>query len=147
MVSALPLVSGCAGTASRTPPRAALLDASRRGREPPPSPGGAAALTFAASQIGHPYCWGGTGPACFDCSGLVTSAWRAAGFALPRTSGALGAALHDVPIDEVRPGDVLWWPGHVALYAGGGMEIEALDRTHGVLARPAADPVRVLRPD
>jgi cell wall-associated NlpC family hydrolase len=56
-------------------------------------------------------------------------------------------ALRDVPLGEVRPGDILWWPGHVAIYAGGGTEIEALDSRHGVLARRAADPYRALRPD
>lgn len=104
-------------------------------------------LAFAAAQLGRRYCWGGTGPSCFDCSGLVQRAWRSAGVTLPRTSGGMGAALGEVPLQDIRPGDVLWWPGHVALYAGRGREIEALDSQHGVVERPAASPYRALRPD
>jgi cell wall-associated NlpC family hydrolase len=142
------VVSGCGGgMSSRTLPRSALVERARERRDPPPSTRGLQALTFAALQVGHRYCWGGTGPGCFDCSGLVQTAWRTAGIALPRTSTAMGRALVDVPLDAIRPGDILWWPGHVALYAGEGMEIEALDAHDGVVARPAATPYRALRPD
>ena len=65
---------------------------------------------------------------------------------LPRTSGAMGETLHDVPVDDIRPGDILWYPGHVALYAGDGRAIEALDSHDGVVERVAQDPWRVLRP-
>jgi cell wall-associated NlpC family hydrolase len=46
----------------------------------------------------------------------------------------------------VRAGDILWWPGHVGIYAGNGWVIDALDRRHGVIARPARDPYRAFRP-
>jgi cell wall-associated NlpC family hydrolase len=58
----------------------------------------------------------------------------------------MGAALADVPLDEVRAGDILWWPGHVGLYAGQGWSIEALDSRHGIVRRPARNPYRALRP-
>jgi cell wall-associated NlpC family hydrolase len=141
------LATTACGTTSRTLPRSALVDRARDGRDPPPSPRGRQALSFAAAQVGRRYCWGGIGPSCFDCSGLVQTAWRTAGISLPRTSTAMGSALSDVPLDEVRPGDVLWWPGHVAIYAGNGLEIEALDSRHGVVERPAATPYRALRPE
>jgi cell wall-associated NlpC family hydrolase len=141
------LSTGCGAGASRTLPRSALVERAREGREPAPSPRGRQVLAFAAAQVGRRYCWGGTGPSCFDCSGLVQTAWRSAGIMLPRTSTAMGEALSDVPLDAVRPGDVLWWPGHVAIYAGNGLEIEALDSRHGIVERPAATPYRALRPD
>jgi cell wall-associated NlpC family hydrolase len=103
-------------------------------------------VAFAAAQVGHRYCWGGTGPDCFDCSGLVLRAWGSVGVPLPRTSTAMGEALADVPLEDVRAGDILWWPGHVGIYAGGGWSIEALDSRHGVVWRPANNPRRVLRP-
>lgn len=103
------------------------------------------AIAFAQAQVGKRYCWGGTGPDCFDCSGLVQSAWHYAGVALPRTAGAQGRALVDVPIDQVRPGDILWWPTHVGLYIGGGQMIDAYHSRAGVVRRPAAVPRRVLR--
>lgn len=138
---------GCSATTSRALPRGALLEHGRDGRDAAPSSRGLEVLAFATAQVGHRYCWGGTGPGCFDCSGLVQQAWRHAGVQLPRTSGAMGDALSSVPLDDVRPGDVLWWPGHVAIYAGGGWEIEALDSRHGVVVRPVANPYRALRPD
>ncbi len=136
---------GCAGP-SRSLPRGSLLVRARDGREPYAPEASREVVAFAAAQVGHPYCWGGTGPGCFDCSGLVQRAWSTAGVRLPRTSTAMAEELVEVPLDEVRPGDILWWPGHVGIYAGAGVSIEALDSRHGVVMRPAADPRRALRP-
>jgi peptidoglycan DL-endopeptidase CwlO len=105
-----------------------------------------AVIGFAWAQIGKRYCWGGTGPSCFDCSGLVQRAWGAVGVRLPRTADAIAAELPEVPLDEVRTGDILWWPGHVGLYAGDGWVVEALDRRHGVVRRPLNRPHRAFRP-
>lgn len=138
--------AACSTTTSRVLPPSALVERAREGREPPPDAAAREVVAFAEAQIGRRYCWGGTGPDCFDCSGLVQRAWRTAGVRLPRTSGAMGAALAEVPLDDVRAGDILWWPGHVGIYAGEGWSIEALDSRHGVVRRPAANPYRVLRP-
>jgi peptidoglycan DL-endopeptidase CwlO len=138
--------TACSATTSRTLPRSALVERARSGREPPPTAAGREVVSFAAAQVGHRYCWGGRGPGCFDCSGLVQRAWETVGVRLPRTSTAMGTSLRDVSVDDVRAGDVLWWPGHVAIYAGDGWEIEALDTRSGVVRRPAADPLRALRP-
>jgi cell wall-associated NlpC family hydrolase len=152
LVLAVIALSGSLGTAACSPattralPAHALVVRAREGREPAPDARGRAVVAFAAAQIGHRYCWGGTGPSCFDCSGLVRSAWESAGVELPRTSGAMGAGLAEVPLDEVRAGDILWWPGHVGIYAGDGWSIEALDSRHGVVRRAATNPYRALRP-
>src|SRR5262245_14495088 len=74
-----------------------------RAVEPAPDPWSAAAVDFAHAQVGKRYCWGGSGPNCYDCSGLVQAAWRWSGVRLPRTSGAIGRALVDVAPVEVRP--------------------------------------------
>jgi cell wall-associated NlpC family hydrolase len=133
-------------TTSRRLPASALVDRARSGAEPPAGPRARAVVAFAAAQIGHGYCWGGRGPSCFDCSGLVGRAWESVGVRLPRTSSEMGEALADVPLDDVRAGDILWWPGHVGVYAGDGWAIEALDSRHGIVRRPARNPYRVLRP-
>ena len=87
---------------------------------------GAAAVSWALSQIGTPYVWGGETPGVgFDCSGLVQAAYAIAGIELPRVAQdqydttpklAPGAAL--------APGDLVFFGGgpnsidHVGLYAG-----------------------------
>jgi hypothetical protein len=106
----------------------------------------ATAIAFAEAQLGKRYCWGGTGPRCFDCSGLVQSAWRAAGARLPRTTDAQARALVSVPIWDVRPGDIFWWShGHVGIYVGNGTIIDAYHSGAGVVRRRAPMPERVLR--
>ena len=106
----------------------------------------ATAIAFAEAQLGKRYCWGGTGPSCFDCSGLVQSAWRAAGARLPRTTDDQARALVSVPLSEVRPGDIFWWShGHVGLYVGNGTIIDAYHSGAGVVRRRAPMPDLVLR--
>lgn len=145
-------LSGCASRAPGTAvPREALpppwlVERAREGREPPSIERALAAVAFAGEQLGKRYCWGGTGPSCYDCSGLVSRAWATVGVRLPHSSEAIASALPEVPLDDVRAGDVLWWPGHVALYAGSGWTIEALDARDGVIMRAARAPRRAFRP-
>lgn len=111
-----------------------------------PSAPGAHALAFAQSRIGTPYCWGGNGPRCYDCSGLTRAAWMAAGRTIPRTSEAQLAQLTPVPMEAVQPGDILWRPGHVGLYAGQGWVIAATHTGDIVRYQPASTFVRAVRP-
>jgi cell wall-associated NlpC family hydrolase len=135
------LLGGCSSG-----PRVRLELETPEAAEAPATPRARVALDFAWAQVGKRYCWGGTGPSCFDCSGLVQRAWESAGVALPRTADAIASELPEVSLDAVRPGDIFWWPGHVGLYAGSGWVVEALDRRHGVVRRPAMRPQRAFRP-
>lgn len=100
---------------------------------PPTSPAGPAsfadpgvvAAEFARSRLGYAYCWGGNGPTCYDCSGLTHAAWRQAGKTIPRTSESQLEGLRAISFAELRPGDIVWRPGHVGLYVGGGWVIHA----------------------
>ena len=85
------------------------------------------AVAFAFAQLGKPYLWGGTGPAAYDCSGLVQAAWAAAGVSIPRDTYAQWAALPHVPLSAIEPGDLLYFEGigHVAMYVGNGNAIDA----------------------
>ncbi|MDI2129635.1 C40 family peptidase [Yinghuangia seranimata] len=87
-----------------------------------------AAVRFAIQQIGLPYVWGATGPDSYDCSGLTQRAWEDAKVAVPRTSQEQWAELPRVPLDQLRPGDlVVYFPEatHIAMYLGAGMIVHA----------------------
>ncbi|HWU09331.1 MAG TPA: C40 family peptidase [Streptomyces sp.] len=94
----------------------------------PPSEEGAKAVRYAVEQIGKPYVWGAEGPESYDCSGLTSQAWSAAGRDIPRTSQEQWRRLPRVPVGSLRPGDlVVYFPKatHVALYIGNGLVVHA----------------------
>jgi hypothetical protein len=140
-----PLAAGLAGVGQPTAGAATLSPA-------------AAAVRFALGQLGKPYQWGAEGPHSFDCSGLVQSAWRAAGVALPRVSRQqYGAGLH-VPLSALRAGDLVFYASdprnpltihHVGMYLGNGRMVEAPNRSAPVriasIRRPGLLP-RATRP-
>ena len=94
------------------------------------------ALQVAKAQIGKPYRYGATGPSSFDCSGLVGYAFRAAGKSLPRTSGAIAAATRPVSPAAAVPGDLVYSPGHIGIYAGGGKMVDSPHSGARVSLRP-----------
>jgi hypothetical protein len=92
------------------------------------------AITWALGQLGTPYQWGGSctdphGPVASkrcDCSSLVQQAYRSAGVSLTRTTYTQireGIAVPDPA--QLRPGDLIFLPGHVGLYLGSGLVIHA----------------------
>ncbi|MFF2224903.1 NlpC/P60 family protein [Streptomyces globisporus] len=94
----------------------------------PPTRQGGDAVAYAVRQIGKPYVWGAEGPDSFDCSGLTSQAWSAAGLTIPRTSQEQWKRLPRVPVSALRPGDlVIYFPKatHVALYIGDGLVVQA----------------------
>lgn len=105
-------------------------DAPESSPQPAPSTRSSAdvAVQTALAQLGKPYLYGGGGPNSFDCSGLVSYAWRAAGVTLPRSSSAQHAALRSVSRDQLQPGDLVFYHSpvsHVAMYIGDGRVVEA----------------------
>lgn len=85
----------------------------------------AAALRVALRQVGKPYRWGATGPDSFDCSGLVTYAYRSVGRSVPRTSSQLRAWAIPVSRSAARPGDLVLSPGHVGIWVRPGVMVAA----------------------
>jgi cell wall-associated NlpC family hydrolase len=88
------------------------------------------AARIAQSRVGSPYRWGATGPRSFDCSGLVTWAYRKAGHRLQgRTSYELHRRGMRVPRSRLRRGDLVYtWDrglGHVGIYLGRGRYVHA----------------------
>jgi cell wall-associated NlpC family hydrolase len=85
---------------------------------------GAQAVAIAMQYIGIAYTYGGESPGSgFDCSGLIKYVYAQLGVDLPHSSSSMVAAGYQVasPI----PGDIVWTQGHVSLYAGEGMVVEA----------------------
>jgi peptidoglycan DL-endopeptidase CwlO len=81
------------------------------------------ALGWATHQAGKWYCFGGTGPGCFDCSGLVMEAYAHAGIALPRTTYGMLASpkLIRIPASARKRGDLAFYgSGHVELVSANG---------------------------
>ncbi|MFF5575608.1 C40 family peptidase [Streptomyces luteogriseus] len=121
-------------------------------RTPTPSAEGRRAVRYAVRQLGKPYEWGAEGPKAYDCSGLTSQAWAGAGTPIPRTSQEQWKRLERIPLDELRPGDlVVYFPKatHVALYLGDGMVVQAPRPGAKVKVSPiAANPVLgAVRPD
>jgi cell wall-associated NlpC family hydrolase len=70
------------------------------------------AVAFARAALGTPYVWGGNGKrdGGFDCSGLTTAAYAAAGLRLPRTAQTQYNAMPHLPADaQVQPGDLVFF--------------------------------------
>lgn len=80
----------------------------------------------AYAQLGTPYVWGGTSPyRGLDCSGLTQWCYAQAGISIPKYSEDQHACGTSIPLSQARPGDILWRPGHVAIYIGGDQYIHA----------------------
>ncbi len=89
----------------------------RQHLSPLSTPNAASPLELASTMYsGAPYLWGGRASDGCDCSGLVQVVHAACGIALPRDSGDQEAFLtHQIRESDWQPGDLAFWPGHVAL--------------------------------
>jgi peptidoglycan DL-endopeptidase CwlO len=128
--------------APRVEPRRTVSVAPRRAvkvHRSAPAPragnGMAAVIAFARAQVGKGYRSGGSGPGAFDCSGFTKRAYALIGIQLPHSSSGQAARVRRISRAAARPGDLVFGPGHVGVYMGGGMMIDAGNRRTGVVYR------------
>jgi cell wall-associated NlpC family hydrolase len=116
------------------------------------TPAEATAIRFALAQLDKPYVFAAAGPDAFDCSGLTMAAWAQAGVGLPHwtvTQALVGAAVTSRA--AMSPGDLilvpgsdgtLAVPGHVGMYIGHGLVVDAADEQLGIIVQTFDDFVR-----
>jgi len=93
------------------------------------------ALTEAALLYqGTHYRWGGKTPNGIDCSGLTAMAYMLCGILIYRDAKITeGFPMKEIPLEEMKPGDLLYFPGHVALYLGNDRYCHSTGKGAGVV--------------
>ncbi len=90
-------------------------------------------VSYAKQFIGNPYVYGGTSlTRGTDCSGFVKGVYRHFGVSLPRTSSAMRRVGYRVSVQDMQPGDIVCYEGHVGIYAGNGKIVNAIDERKGI---------------
>lgn len=96
-------------------------------------------VNYAKKFVGNPYVWGGTSlTSGADCSGFVQAVYKVFGYSLPRCSYQQACVGKKVSLSKLRPGDLIFYQrgsriGHVTMYAGNGMCVQARGRAYGIV--------------
>ncbi|MDC4232196.1 NlpC/P60 family protein [Actinomyces sp. B33] len=132
--AAEPAVEDAAQAADRSESRAEIDGASTIGAAAALNAAGSDIASIALALTGIPYVYAGESLAGLDCSGLVKYAYAQVGINLPHSSSAQAAG--GTIVSDPQPGDIVAYPGHVAIYIGGGQMVEAT--VPGALSRVSA---------
>lgn len=101
---------------------------------PPTEETPSAVVDFALQFLGCEYQWGGSDPlnGGADCSGFVMYVYKYFGVSLPHYSYSDRFVGRAVEYDEIQPGDIVVYDGHVGIYAGNGQIVNALNKKNGI---------------
>ncbi len=102
-------------------------------------------VELARSYLGTQYRWGGKSPLGIDCSGLTSMCYMLCGVSIYRNASIKeGFPIREIPFGEKKPGDLLYFPGHIAMYIGGDRYIHSTGRngSDGVVIN-SLDPAHV----
>ncbi len=97
------------------------------------SSNGQAVVEYAKQFLGNPYVYGGNSLTNgTDCSGFVKGVYAAFGVSLPRTSAEQRQVGYAVSLENIQPGDIVCYSGHVGIYAGNNTLIHASNERTGI---------------
>ena len=82
----------------------------------------------ALDYLGTQYRWGGKSRFGIDCSGLASMVYMINGFSIPRDVGPQQEYFKPIKRDEAKPGDLVFFPGHVGIYIGEGRYVHSTGR-------------------
>lgn len=100
---------------------------------------GSSVISYACQFVGNPYVWGGESlTRGADCSGFIMAVYAHFGVSLPHSSAAMRSCGYGVSYSEARPGDIICYDGHVALYMGNGQIVHASNAKDGIKISPNA---------
>lgn len=86
-------------------------------------------VEMAKGYLGTQYRWGGKSSLGIDCSGLTSMCYMLCGVYIYRNAGFReDFGIHEIPVREAKPGDLLYFPGHIAMYIGDGRYIHSTGR-------------------
>lgn len=111
------------------------------GQDPGYSTGvsGSAVVQYALGFVGNPYVWGGKDPNTgADCSGFTSYVYAHFGISIPSYSYSQRSVGREVSYANAKPGDLICYSGHVAIYMGNGQIVHAKGTAYGIVAYDSA---------